>query len=206
MTKYPKNFFNAYMVGVLEKSAKIVKEKVFQDIDKIKKICYTNDNAKKRREFMNFKKVQKELTDLFNKKMGLEFTYKVEDDILEARQNLTLYGRQNPVECTLLFFNSGAALFSFVLDEMPYSVEALDCLTKFNREVMFFKASIGAERLTLFHEVYLIDEKNIVDYVKGIIGFLVSDEVEKRLKPLFKIGEEYIQKMQAPTGEEEEQA
>ena len=57
---------------------KIRNEKGLKHIDKIKNICYTFLNANFAEGIMNLKKIEKNLTDLLNKKMGLEFTYKME--------------------------------------------------------------------------------------------------------------------------------
>jgi len=154
---------------------------------------------------MNLKKIEKGLQELFNKKMGLEFNYKTEDGLLEARQDLYLRGRQQPVDCTFWFFEGGAAVFCFRFDKIPYTVTTLDYLNKFNRDVSFLKANISSETLSLLHEAYIVDEKNAVEYAKGIVGVLVSDEVGKALQPLLDICDRHLEEL-SKQAEEEAQA
>ena len=139
---------------------------------------------------MNLKKIEKNLTDLLNKKMGLEFTYKMEEGLLLACCNLTLYGREKPITCNLWIFEAGSVLMSFLCGEAPYTAHMLDATARFNSDVTFLKATIMSGVLNILHEAYAVDEKLLPAYVKGILGILVSDEVKKSLEDLLLACEE----------------
>lgn len=169
---------------------KIRNEKGLKHIDKIKNICYTFLNANFAEGIMNLKKIEKNLTDLLNKKMGLEFTYKMEEGLLLACCNLTLYGREKPITCNLWIFEAGSVLMSFLCGEAPYTAHVLDATARFNSDVTFLKATIMSGVLNILHEAYAVDEKLLPAYVKGILGILVSDEVKKSLEDLLLACEE----------------
>ena len=76
-------------------------------------------------------------------------------------------------------------LFSFLLDKVPYTALTLDTISKFNTEVAFFKATIGSGMINVLHEAYFVDDKGLSDYVKGILGILVSNDVKKYMENLF---------------------
>lgn len=149
---------------------------------------------------MNLKKIEKGLQELFNKELGLNFTFKTEDGVLEARQSVCLYGRSRPVDCAVWFFEKGSAMFSFHFGKMPYTADTLAELLKFNRDVTFLKGTVSSDNLVVMHEVYVVDEKNAAAYAKGIFGVLVSDEVTQALKQLLDICDAHaaaIEKAQA---------
>lgn len=133
---------------------------------------------------MNLKKAEKSLTELLNKKMGLNFEYKTEDGLLVASTDLSLYGREKPASCTVWVFEGGSIIFSFLFDKIPYTAITLDSVSRFNSEVSFFKATLASGVLNILHEVYMVEEKSLPDYVKGILGILTSDEVKKHLENL----------------------
>ena len=137
-----------------------------------------------RREIMNLKKVEKNLTDLLNKKMGLDFKYKTEDGLLVASCDLKVYDRERPAICTLWIFEAGTAIFSFLFDKIPYTALTLDTAAKFNSEVTFLKATVTSGMLNILHEAYIVEEKSLPDYVKGILGVLVSQDVKNYLEGL----------------------
>lgn len=139
---------------------------------------------------MNLKKTEKNLTDLLNKKMGLEFTYKTEEGLLLANCNISLYGREKPITCNLWIFEAGSVLISFLCGEAPYTARALDAASRFNSEVTFLKATVMSGVLNILHEAYVVEEKLLPAYVKGILGVLVSDEVKKNLEELLQACEE----------------
>ena len=142
---------------------------------------------------MNLKKIEKNLTDLLNKKMELEFTYKTEEGLLLATCNLTLYGREKPITCNIWIFEAGSVLISFLCGPAPYTAHVLDTASRFNSEVTFLKATIMSGVLNILHEAYAVDEKLLPAYVKGILGILVSDEVKKNLEELLRACEEETQ-------------
>ena len=133
---------------------------------------------------MNLKKVEKNLTDLLNKKMGFDFQYKTESGLLIGSCDLKIYDRERPASCTLWVFESGPAIISFLFDKIPYTALTLDMAAKFNSEVSFLKATVTSGMLNILHEAYVVDEKILPDYVKGILGVLVSQEVKKHLDGL----------------------
>ncbi|MBQ7912737.1 MAG: hypothetical protein IJ308_03210 [Clostridia bacterium] len=139
---------------------------------------------------MNLKKTEKNLTDLLNKKMGLEFTYKTEEGLLLANCNISLYGREKPITCNLWIFEAGSVLISFLCGEAPYTARVLDAASRFNSEVTFLKATVMSGVLNILHEAYVVEEKLLPAYVKGILGVLVSDEVKKNLEELLQACEE----------------
>ena len=139
---------------------------------------------------MNLKKIEKGLTELLNKKMNLDFEYKTEEGILLATTNLSLYGREKPVSCTIWIFEAGSVLLSFIPTKAPYSARVLDSAARFNSEVTFLKATVMSGVLNILHEAYAVDEKLIPAYVKGILGVLVSDEVKNNLEDLLQACEE----------------
>lgn len=136
---------------------------------------------------MNLKKVEKNLTDLLNKKMGLDFQYKTEDGLLIASCDIKVYDRERPASCTLWIFESGSAIFSFLFDKVPYTALTLDAAAKFNSEVTFLKATVTSGMLNILHEAYIVDEKVLPSYVKGILGVLVSNDVKNYLEHLLLI-------------------
>ena len=142
---------------------------------------------------MNLKKIEKNLTDLLNKKMKLDFTYKTEEGLLLATCNLTLYGREKPITCNLWIFEAGSVLISFLCGKAPYTAYVLDTAARFNSDVTFLKATIMSGVLNILHEAYAVDEKLLPAYVKGILGILVSDEVKKNLEELLHACEEETQ-------------
>ena len=142
---------------------------------------------------MNLKKIEKNLTDLLNKKMELEFTYKTEEGLLLATCNLTLYGREKPITCNIWIFEAGSVLISFLCGPAPYTAHVLDTAARFNSDVTFLKATIMSGVLNILHEAYAVDEKLLPAYVKGILGILVSDEVKKNLEELLHACEEETQ-------------
>lgn len=131
---------------------------------------------------MNLKKIEKNLTDLLNNKMKLEFTYQTEEGLLLATCNLSLYGREKPITCNLWVFENGSLIISFLCGEAAYTARLLDAASRFNSEVTFLKATIMSGVLNILHEAYVVDEKLLPAYVKGILGVLVSDEVKKHLE------------------------
>ena len=139
---------------------------------------------------MNLNKIKKNLTDLLNKKMGLEFTYKKEDGLLLASCSISLYGREKSVTCNLWIFEAGSVVISFLCGEAPYTLRVLDSTARFNSEVTFLKATIMSGVLNILHEAYVVDEKLVPVYVKGILGILVSDEVKQNLEELLSACEE----------------
>lgn len=134
---------------------------------------------------MNLKKAEKNLTELLNKQMGLNFSYKTEDGLLVASCDINLFEREKPVACTIWVFDSGSVVFSFLLDKVPYTALTLDSVAKFNSEVSFFKATMTSGVLNVLHEVYAVDDKLLPDYVKGILGALVSNGLKKHMENLF---------------------
>ena len=142
---------------------------------------------------MNLKKIEKNLTDLLNKKMELDFTYKTEEGLLLATCNLTLYGREKPITCNIWIFEAGSVLISFLCGPAPYTAHVLDTAARFNSDVTFLKATIMSGVLNILHEAYAVDEKLLPAYVKGILGILVSDEVKKNLEELLHACEEETQ-------------
>lgn len=136
---------------------------------------------------MNLKKIEKSLSELLNKKMNLDFTYKTEEDILLANVSLNLYGRENPVTCNLWIFEGGSMIMSFLFGKVPYTVQVLNAASSFNSEVTFFKATIMSGVLNILHEVYVVDEKMVAEYVKGMLGILTSDDVKVHLEALLQV-------------------
>jgi hypothetical protein len=134
---------------------------------------------------MDLKKAEKNLTELLNKNMGLEFNYKTESGLLVAACDISLYEREKPIACTIWVFEGGSVLFSFLLDKVPYTALTLDTISKFNTEVAFFKATLGSGMINVLHEAYFVDDKGLSDYVKGILGILVSNDVKKNMENLF---------------------
>lgn len=134
---------------------------------------------------MNLKKAEKNLTELLNKQMGLEFSYKTEESLLVASCDIGLYEREKPIACTIWVFESGTVIFSFLLDKVPYTAITLDTVSKFNSEVAFFKATMTSGMLNVLHEVYSVEEKQFVDYVKGIFGIMASNDLKKNMENLF---------------------
>ena len=124
--------------------------------------------------------------------MGLEFTYKTEKGLLLANSNLTLYGREKPITCNFWIFESGSVIISFLCGEAPYTAHVLDAAARFNSDVTFLKATVMSGVLNILHEAYVVDEKFVPAYVKGILGVLVSDEVKKNLEDLLCACEEEV--------------
>lgn len=139
---------------------------------------------------MNLKKIEKNLTDLLNNKMNLKFTYQTEEGILLAKSDLSLYGRKEPISCTIWIFEAGSVLISFLCGKASYTARVLDAASRFNSEVTFLKATIMSGVLNILHEAYAVEEKLVPAYIKGILGVLVSDDVKKYLEYLLEACEE----------------
>jgi hypothetical protein len=134
---------------------------------------------------MNLKKAEKNLTELLNKQMGLEFSYKTEDSLLVASCDIGLFEREKAIACTVWVFESGTVIFSFLLGKVPYTAMTLDTVSRFNSEVAFFKATMNSGTLNVLHEAYAVEEKQLTDYVKGIFGIMVSNDLKKNMENLF---------------------
>ena len=134
---------------------------------------------------MDLKKAEKSLKELLNKQMELNFSYKTETGLLVASSNLTFYKREKPVACTIWVFENGAVILSFLIDKVPYTALSLDTVARFNSEVSFFKATMTSGVLNVLHEAYNVEEKQLPEYVKGILGVLTSNGLKKHLENLF---------------------
>ena len=133
---------------------------------------------------MNLKKAQKTLEKVTKKVVGLDFTFPMVNDHLEAKSSITMRDFDDEIYCQFRFYTDGLASYCFTFDKLEPSDSVFEMLNDFNSNVAFFKAYLEDGFLRVDHVCYEVDDKTLESYTKGIFSQLISDKTKSYLRPL----------------------